>query len=121
MPHNVEQVVKQPANKGFVVIGGGVAGVSTALFLAEAGIATVLCEKGRIAGLVLAAGLSGHGLGLGPGAGMLAAQLISGATPIVEYDGISPVRFRSPVGFISKSNIAGDTSRVSTALSSFVA
>jgi len=33
-----------------VVIGGGVVGVSTALFLAEAGIPTLLCEKGRIAG-----------------------------------------------------------------------
>ncbi len=35
---------------GVVIIGGGVAGVSAALFLAEAGIACILCEKGRIAG-----------------------------------------------------------------------
>ncbi len=33
-----------------VIIGGGIIGVSTALFLAERGIAVVLCEKGRIGG-----------------------------------------------------------------------
>ncbi len=33
-----------------VVIGGGVAGVSSAYFLAKAGVPVVLCEKGRIAG-----------------------------------------------------------------------
>lgn len=35
-------------------------------------------------GLVLAAGLSGHGFGLGPGAGHLAADLAVGDTPIVD-------------------------------------
>ncbi|MCR4269167.1 FAD-binding oxidoreductase [Nitratireductor sp. ZSWI3] len=39
-----------PAEADVVIIGGGVVGVSAALFLAERGIATVLCEKGRIAG-----------------------------------------------------------------------
>ena len=33
-----------------VVIGGGIVGVTTALFLAEKGIAVTLCEKGRIGG-----------------------------------------------------------------------
>ena len=33
-----------------VVIGGGVAGVSSAYFLVKAGVPVVLCEKGRIAG-----------------------------------------------------------------------
>jgi glycine/D-amino acid oxidase-like deaminating enzyme len=33
-----------------VVIGGGVAGVSCAWFLAKAGVPVVLCEKGRVAG-----------------------------------------------------------------------
>jgi len=45
-----DPAVKQPASTGVVIIGGGIAGVSAALFLAEAGIATVLCEKGWIAG-----------------------------------------------------------------------
>jgi glycine/D-amino acid oxidase-like deaminating enzyme len=39
-----------PARTGIVVIGGGIIGVSTALFLAEKGHAVVLCEKGRIGG-----------------------------------------------------------------------
>lgn len=37
-----------PARTSVVVIGGGIAGVSTALFLAEKGVPVVLCEKGRI-------------------------------------------------------------------------
>lgn len=37
-----------PAEVDVVVIGGGIVGVSTALFLAEAGIAVALCEKGLI-------------------------------------------------------------------------
>jgi glycine/D-amino acid oxidase-like deaminating enzyme len=41
---------KLPRKTGVVIIGGGVVGVSAALHLAERGIATVLCEKGRIAG-----------------------------------------------------------------------
>ncbi len=44
------QPINQPESTGVVIIGGGIAGVSAALFLAEAGIACVLCEKGRIAG-----------------------------------------------------------------------
>jgi len=39
-----------PTSTECVVIGGGIIGVSTALFLARKGIATILCEKGRIAG-----------------------------------------------------------------------
>ncbi|WP_134678926.1 NAD(P)/FAD-dependent oxidoreductase [Paracoccus ravus] len=39
-----------PAEADVVVIGGGIAGVMTALYLAEAGQRVVLCEKGRIAG-----------------------------------------------------------------------
>ena len=39
-----------PARADVVIIGGGIIGASTALFLAEKGVPTVLCEKGHIAG-----------------------------------------------------------------------
>lgn len=39
-----------PNSADVVVIGGGVIGVTTALFLARAGVSVVLLEKGRIAG-----------------------------------------------------------------------
>lgn len=39
-----------PEQADVVVIGGGVIGVTTALFLARAGVSVVLLEKGRIAG-----------------------------------------------------------------------
>ncbi len=39
-----------PARTGVVIIGGGIIGTCTALFLAEKGHAVVLCEKGRIGG-----------------------------------------------------------------------
>jgi glycine/D-amino acid oxidase-like deaminating enzyme len=39
-----------PARADVVIVGGGIIGTSTALFLAQKGIRTVLCEKGHIAG-----------------------------------------------------------------------
>jgi len=39
-----------PARTGVVVVGGGIIGSSTALFLARKGVPVVLCEKGHIAG-----------------------------------------------------------------------
>lgn len=39
-----------PASVDVVVIGGGIAGVCTAYYLARAGVTVALCEKGRIAG-----------------------------------------------------------------------
>ena len=39
-----------PRTAEVVVIGGGVAGVATAYYLAVAGVPVVLCEKGVIAG-----------------------------------------------------------------------
>ena len=41
---------RQPARTGVVVIGGGIIGISTALALAQAGVAVTLCEKGALAG-----------------------------------------------------------------------
>ena len=39
-----------PERTSVVVVGGGIAGSSTALYLAEKGVSVVLCEKGHIAG-----------------------------------------------------------------------
>src|SRR5436305_15272778 len=39
-----------PASADVVIIGGGIIGTSTALFLAQKGVRAVLCEKGHIAG-----------------------------------------------------------------------
>jgi glycine/D-amino acid oxidase-like deaminating enzyme len=39
-----------PARADIVIIGGGIIGVSAALFLAEKGVSVALCEKGHIAG-----------------------------------------------------------------------
>jgi len=47
-PDPVQSSEKMPARTSVVVIGGGIVGTSTALFLAEKGIPVVLCEKGQI-------------------------------------------------------------------------
>jgi glycine/D-amino acid oxidase-like deaminating enzyme len=39
-----------PSRAGVVIVGGGIIGTSTALFLAEMGHSVVLCEKGRVGG-----------------------------------------------------------------------
>src|SRR2546423_1316667 len=39
-----------PTRADVVIIGGGIIGASAALFLAQRGVAAVLCEKGHIAG-----------------------------------------------------------------------
>jgi glycine/D-amino acid oxidase-like deaminating enzyme len=50
----------------------------------------VISPVERIKGFVLAAGFSGHGFGLGPGAGHLAANLVTGAPPPIDP---TPFRF----------------------------
>jgi glycine/D-amino acid oxidase-like deaminating enzyme len=38
----------------------------------------------QLPGFFIATGFSGHGFGIGPGAGHLAADLVSGASPLVD-------------------------------------
>jgi glycine/D-amino acid oxidase-like deaminating enzyme len=49
----------------------------------------VIGEVPSLPGFFLATGFSGHGFGIGPGAGRLAADLVAGDTPVVD-----PVPFR---------------------------
>jgi len=44
----------------------------------------VISTVAKLPGLVLSAGYSAHGFGIGPGAGRLAADLATDATPIVD-------------------------------------
>ncbi|MEM9049094.1 MAG: FAD-binding oxidoreductase [Pseudomonadota bacterium] len=46
-------------------------------------------------GLTLATGFSGHGFGIGPGAGSLAAQLATGAVPLVDPAAFAPARLNA--------------------------
>jgi glycine/D-amino acid oxidase-like deaminating enzyme len=65
----------------------------------------VISAIDRVPGLYLASGFSGHGFGLGPGAGRLVADLVTGAPPVVDpwpfrfsrfFDGTRP---RPTTGF----------------------
>ena len=49
----------------------------------------VISPVPELPGLTVATGFTGHGFGIGPGAGRLAADLVTGAAPIVD-----PVPFR---------------------------
>jgi glycine/D-amino acid oxidase-like deaminating enzyme len=50
-------------------------------------------EVSNLKGFILAAGFSGHGFGIGPGAGHLIADLVTGAEPIVDPKPYHPDRF----------------------------
>jgi glycine/D-amino acid oxidase-like deaminating enzyme len=50
----------------------------------------VMSKLDALPGLVIATGFSGHGFGLGPGAGRLVADLVTGSTPCVDP---SPFRY----------------------------
>lgn len=50
-------------------------------------------ELAAVPGLILAAGFSGHGFGIGPGAGHLIADIATGADPIVDPVPFHPDRF----------------------------
>jgi glycine/D-amino acid oxidase-like deaminating enzyme len=53
----------------------------------------VIGPVAQLPGLFMATGFSGHGFGLGPGAGRLAADLISGDRPVVDPSAFSLARF----------------------------
>jgi glycine/D-amino acid oxidase-like deaminating enzyme len=44
----------------------------------------VIDQVARIPGFFIATGFSGHGFGIGPGAGRLMADLVVGNTPVVD-------------------------------------
>jgi len=52
-------------------------------------------EMAGLPGLVLAAGFSGHGFGIGPGAGHLIADIVTGVAPIVDPRPYHPDRFHA--------------------------
>jgi glycine/D-amino acid oxidase-like deaminating enzyme len=54
-------------------------------------------EISTLPGFILAAGFSGHGFGIGPGAGHLVADIVTGAEPIADPLPYHPDRFRSSV------------------------
>ncbi|MGG6895034.1 MULTISPECIES: NAD(P)/FAD-dependent oxidoreductase [Rhizobium] len=54
-------------------------------------------EIPTLPGFILAAGFSGHGFGIGPGAGHLIADMVTGAEPIVDPLPYHPSRFASSV------------------------
>jgi len=57
----------------------------------------------HIPGFILAAGFSGHGFGIGPGAGHLIADLVTGAAPILDPRPYHPSRFeRSSWGKVAE-------------------
>ncbi|MFS2105149.1 NAD(P)/FAD-dependent oxidoreductase [Ralstonia sp. Ralssp135] len=51
-------------------------------------------EVPEIPGFILAAGFSGHGFGIGPGAGHLIADLVTGEKPIFDPAPYNPARFK---------------------------
>ncbi|MBK1699161.1 NAD(P)/FAD-dependent oxidoreductase [Rhodovibrio salinarum] len=55
----------------------------------------VIDKSETLPGFVLAAGFSGHGFGIGPGAGHLVADLVTGATPALEYQQYALARLGS--------------------------
>jgi glycine/D-amino acid oxidase-like deaminating enzyme len=53
-------------------------------------VVPVISAVDEVPGLVIATGFSGHGFGIGPGAGRLVADIVTGSNPIVDP---APFRF----------------------------
>jgi len=58
----------------------------------------VISPVADLPGLVIATGFSGHGFGIGPGAGRLAADLVTGSAPTVDPTPFRLSRFSEPGG-----------------------
>src|SRR5262249_5326484 len=54
----------------------------------------VISPVARIPGFYLASGFSGHGFGIGPGAGQLVADLVTGNRPVVDPSPFRLDRFK---------------------------
>jgi len=61
-------------------------------------VVPVIDHVARVPGLVIASGFSGHGFGIGPGAGHLVADLVTGAPPIVDPTPFKLQRFGAYAG-----------------------
>jgi glycine/D-amino acid oxidase-like deaminating enzyme len=57
----------------------------------------VIDQVARIPGFFIATGFSGHGFGIGPGAGRLMAELVVGDTPVVDPTPYRLARFARAV------------------------
>ena len=55
----------------------------------------VISHVDDLPGLIIATGFSGHGFGIGPGAGRLTADLVTGSNPIVDATPFSFARFQN--------------------------
>jgi glycine/D-amino acid oxidase-like deaminating enzyme len=53
----------------------------------------IICRSEHVPGLVIASGFSGHGFGLGPGAGKLVAQMVMNDTPYCDIAPFALERF----------------------------
>lgn len=62
----------------------------------------VISNVDAIPGLTIGTGFSGHGFGIGPGAGRLLADIVTGQTPVVDP---TPFRFSR---FTDGSRVAPD-------------
>ncbi len=62
----------------------------------------VICATEELPGFHIATGFSGHGFGIGPGAGLLMADLVSGRTPVVDPHHFRLSRFSdgSPINIV---------------------
>ena len=68
-------------------------------------IVPVISPVDRLPGFVIASGFSGHGFGIGPAAGRLAADVVAGDTPLVDpanygYERLVDGRRLEPAGLL---------------------